>query len=270
MKARTAGSPESDPISRNVGCIRVEGMESSTGFREVAEEVPVPVTVNGRQILVALTSPGMLREYIVGFLFTEGIVKGPEEIESIRIEAHRVSVLTKNPFRTIGGKRTILSGCGGASSFLDPEKLPRITAPLQVAPPMICNAVKEILSTDFRNTTKGVYAAGIFSGNTRVIGAEDIGWNNALDRVIGYGLLQGIDFSKMYAVSSGLISSDTVRKCAMAGIPLFASSGATTTLAIRIAEKTGITLAGFVREDRMDVYTHADRIIGGYASSRSI
>ena len=255
-------SPGSESMSRSMACTRVEGMTFSPGFHDVAEEVPVSVAVNGRQILVAMTSPTLIREYVVGFLFTEGIISRPDEIESIRIEEHRVSVLTKNPFRMIGGKRTILSGCGGASSFLDPEKLPRITASLQISPPAVREALKEILSSDLHKRTGGVHIVGLFSGNSAVVVAEDIGRHNALDRVIGYGLLRGIDFSSVFAVSSGRISSEMVRKCSMAGIPVIASRGATTTLAVGIAEKTGITLIGFARGDRMNIYSHAERLAG--------
>lgn len=261
MGTASVGSLESEPMSRNIACTRVEGLAFSPGFHDVAEEVPVSVSVNGRQILVAMTSPTLIREYVVGFLFTEGIVTGIDEIESIRVEGHRVSVLTKNPFRMIGGKRTILSGCGGASSFLDPEKLPRITAALEISPSTVHWALKDILSSDLHRRTGGVHIVGMFRGNSEVTVAEDIGRHNALDRVVGWGLLQSIDFSSVFVVCSGRISSEMVRKCSMAGIPLIASRGATTTLAVGIAEKTGITLIGFVRGEHMNIYSHAERVL---------
>ncbi len=92
--------------------------------------------------------------------------------------------------------------------------------------------------------------------------SEDIGRHNAVDRVIGYGLRAGIDFSRTFVVSSGRISSEMVRKCLIANIPVIISRSATTTLSVEIAEKTGLTIVGFVRAGKMNIYTHPRRISG--------
>ncbi len=90
----------------------------------VVEEMPLSVTVNGRHALTAMTSPAMIREFVVGFLYTERIVRDLAEIESIRIEGNTASVLTKNPFAILTSHKTVLSGCGGSTSFLDAGHLP--------------------------------------------------------------------------------------------------------------------------------------------------
>jgi FdhD protein len=92
--------------------------------------------------------------------------------------------------------------------------------------------------------------------------AEDIGRHNALDRIIGYGLLNNVSFSRTFVVSSGRVSSEMARKCLIAGIPLIASRTATTSLAVEMAEKTGLTIIGFVRSDQMNIYTHPERVRG--------
>ena len=81
--------------------------------------------------------------------------------------------------------------------------------------------------------------------------------HNAIDRVIGYGLRNRIDFSRTFIVSSGRISSEMVRKCLIANIPMIISRSATTTLSVEIAEKTGLTIVGFVRAGKMNVYSRA-------------
>ena len=102
------------------------GIHSEKVLHEVVEEVPVALFVNGRHAMTAMMSPVQLEDFVTGYLFTEQIIKGVEEIESIRIEKNRISVITKNLFKVLGPKKTILSGCGGSVSYIDAEKLPRI------------------------------------------------------------------------------------------------------------------------------------------------
>jgi FdhD protein len=89
---------------------------------------------------------------------------------------------------------------------------------------------------------------------------EDIGRHNALDKVIGYGLKHGVDFSRTIVTCSGRLSSEMVRKCLIANIPIIASRGATTTLAISMGEQSGLTIIGFVRGPKMNIYTGVERI----------
>jgi FdhD protein len=90
--------------------------------------------------------------------------------------------------------------------------------------------------------------------------AEDIGRHNAVDKVIGYALLEDIAFSGKIMLASGRLSSEIVSKCAKWGIPMVASRTSPTSLALEIAEKCGVTVAGFVRADRFNVYTSPERI----------
>jgi FdhD protein len=91
--------------------------------------------------------------------------------------------------------------------------------------------------------------------------AEDIGRHNAVDKVIGYCLLEGISFSDKIMLASGRLSSEIVSKCAKWSIPIVASRTAPTSLALEIAEKSGLTVVGFIRTDRLNVYTNPQRII---------
>lgn len=192
----------------------------------VVEEMPLSVTVNGRHALTAMTSPAMIREFVVGFLYTERIVRDLAEIESIRIEGNTASVLTKNPFAILTSHKTVLSGCGGSTSFLDAGHLPTIRSDLTLAPETIRAATKETLDSDLHRITGGIHLVGLFDAEGRAIRiAEDIGRHNALDRVVGHGLLEQIDFSRTFAVSSGRISSEMVRKCLVANIPVIVSRG---------------------------------------------
>jgi FdhD protein len=245
---------------RDLPCTRLgpEGARESTD--PVAEEVPVTVTVNGRQVATAMTSPTGLGEFALGFLFTEGIIRGKDDIDSIQVEKNSVKVITKDLLRVVGPKRTILSGCGGSSSFLDPAKLPKVTSPLTVPAGEISRFMKELLQSDIHQLTGGVHVVGLCTGGQLAAKAFDIGRHNALDRLAGQALMRGIGLGQAYVVSSGRISSEMVRKCLFAGIPLIASRGATTTLAVTLAEGNGLTVIGFVRGGGMNIYTNPQRV----------
>jgi FdhD protein len=244
---------------RKVPCIRVEDGTFTPTEHPVAEEQAVSLTVNGRNLMAALVSPEALEEFIIGFLFTEQIIRSLEEIESIRREKNSFSVLTTNPFRVLGQKKIILSGCGGSSSFLDARRLPKIASSLVVTPDAIRSALKEMAAC--RTEPPVTCRAGLIPPEGTPQWSEDIGRHHALDKVIGLGLKHHLPLTESFVVSSGSISSEMVRKCLVAGIPLIASPGATT-LAIEIAEKTGLSIVEIVPGDALHIYTHPEHIQG--------
>ncbi|MDD1706032.1 MAG: formate dehydrogenase accessory sulfurtransferase FdhD, partial [Methanoregulaceae archaeon] len=215
---------------------------------------------NGRHMMTAMMSPSDLEDFVIGFLFTEQVIKGPEEIESIRVEKNRISVITTNLFRVLGPKKTILSGCGGSASFIDAEKLPKIRSDFSVESGFIADMIKNTLNSDLHKLTGGIHVVALAGAEGIITVAEDIGRHNALDRVIGYALRNGTDLSRTFIIVSGRISSEMARKCLVANIPIIVSRGATTTLALEVAMKNGLTIVGFVRGSRMNVYTHTKRI----------
>ncbi|TGC11329.1 formate dehydrogenase accessory sulfurtransferase FdhD [Methanolobus halotolerans] len=245
---------------RDLPCIKAEGESFSTDLHPVIEEIPLAVSVNGRHVLTAMTSPVMFREFIIGFLYTERIIRSIEEIESIRFEGNSVSVLTTEPFKILTSQKTVLSGCGGSMSFLDIEKLPEIDSNLSLSTENIRTTVKEALESELHVKTGGIHVVGLYDTKGRIAVVEDIGRHNALDRVIGYALEQKIDLSGTYVICSGRISSEMVRKCLVANIPVIVSRGATTTLAISIARARGLTIIGFVRGKKMNIYSGGKRV----------
>ncbi|WP_321506704.1 formate dehydrogenase accessory sulfurtransferase FdhD [uncultured Methanoregula sp.] len=245
---------------KKIPCKRVDGEIREDHLHEVIEEVPLALFVNGRHAMTAMMSPVMLEEFVTGYLFTEQIIKSIDEIESIKIEKNRMSVITTNLFKVLGPKKTILSGCGGSTSFIDTEKLPKIHSDYHVTPQEIWNAGKAVLNSELHRLTGGIHIVALLDGEKILAISEDIGRHNALDRVIGFGLRNKIDLSKTYVLVSGRISSEMVRKCLIANIPVIVSRGATTTLAVDTAGKTGLTVVGFSRGGKMNIYTHPERV----------
>jgi FdhD protein len=245
---------------KEIECIKGDSGSFVLEGHPVIEEVPLAVTVNGRHALTAMISPDMLREFVIGFLFTEGIIKDADEIESIRIEDTNAGVLTKSPFKILVSKKTVLSGCGGSMSYLDIDKLPEINSDLLLDSETIRNSVKEALDSRLHVLTGGIHVVGLYDSKGKVCVVEDIGRHNALDKIVGYALENKIDLSKTYIICSGRISSEMVRKCLTANIPIVVSRGATTTLAVDIAKSRGLTIVGFVRSKKMNIYSWGKRI----------
>jgi FdhD protein len=252
---------------RKFPCIRVDGDTATAGLHDVIEEVPMALFVNGRHVMTAMMSPVQLEEFVTGYLYTEQIIKNIDEIESIRVEKNRLSVITKNLFKVLGPKKTILSGCGGSTSYIDTEKLPKIRSDYRISTATIWNSIKAVLNSELHVKTGGIHIVALMDKEKVLSVSEDIGRHNALDRVIGYALRNNIALAKTWVIVSGRISSEMVRKCLIAGIPIIVSRGATTTLAVETAEKTGLTVAGFARSSRMVVYTHGERIEGAEPAS---
>jgi FdhD protein len=247
---------------RKLPCIKIDGDRAKNDTHEVIDEVPYALFINGRHAGTMMLSPVQLEDFVTGYLYTEQIIKSVDEIESIRIEKNRLSVITTNLFKVLGPKKTILSGCGGSTSYIDTEKLPKIRSDYSVDAALLRRAIKTVLASDLHVMTGGIHIVALFNGERVITISEDIGRHNALDRVIGYALRNGIDLSCAHVIISGRISSEMVRKCLVAGIPIIVSRGATTTLAVGTAEKTGLTVVGFVRGTKMIVYTHGGRITG--------
>ena len=212
--------------------------------------------------MTAMMSPVNMEDFVTGYLFTEQIIKGVDEIESVKIEKNRISVITKNLFKVLGPKKTVLSGCGGSSSFIDPAKLPKITSDFAISAEKIQEWINTALDSELHRTTGGIHIVALLDTDNILCVSEDIGRHNALDRVIGYGLRNGVNFSRTLIVSSGRISSEMVRKCLLANIPMIVSRSATTTLGVEIANRAGITVIGFARGKKLNIYTHAERVAG--------
>jgi len=248
-------------MSRAVPCLKVDGDVCEKMPHEVVEELPIAVFVNGRHAMTAMMSPVELEDFVTGYLFTEQIIKGVDDIESIKVEQNRISVITKNLFKVLGPKKTILSGCGGSTSFIDPGKLPKIQSTFTISTHAIRAAQQSLSDSDLHKTTGGIHMVALLDLEKVLKVAEDIGRHNAVDRVIGFGLRQHLDLSQTYMISSGRISSEMVRKCLIANIPVIVSRSATTTLAVQISGETGLTVIAFARGGKMNIYTHPERIV---------
>ncbi|OKY78646.1 MAG: Protein required for formate dehydrogenase activity [Candidatus Methanohalarchaeum thermophilum] len=206
-------------------------------FIELPIEKPLRIYLNGRKLTTAMVSPTNEKSFVIGHLFSEGIISDYDDIESIRIDGKESSVLSeKASFRESEG--LIVSGCGSGNAYnIDtPEVEPR----LEINIKQISDAMIELLEK-FKNESGGVHSAGLFSKEKKFL-VRDIGRHNCIDKIIGMGVKNEIDFSQTFVVSTGRLSSDMVKKCANVGIPIAASHKSSTSLAVEIAQKSKISL----------------------------
>ncbi|MFC1970444.1 formate dehydrogenase accessory sulfurtransferase FdhD [Chloroflexota bacterium] len=208
----------------------------------IVREIGLSISINQRHFTTAMIMPVMDKEFIIGYLFGQGFINDITEIGSITIKDNIAQVSLPEKKEKTKTSPTIHSG-------------------LKVRRENIFNCVKAILKSEVFAETEAVHSAGLFlHGAEPVCIAEDIGRHNALDKVTGYGLLHNIDFSDTVAASTGRQPSEMILRCRQANIPIIATKGVPTTLAIDLARKAGITIAGLVRGNTMTVYSNPDRI----------
>jgi FdhD protein len=236
----------------------------------VAEEKPLHIFLNKTHYATILCSPTNLKELAIGHVLTEGILKSITEIEQIRLKNDSVCHVKLKPDVNLEKRlklfkpfsRVILSACGSAAPYKFSGRLPKVKSDLRVEAQIIHDSVSRLnlIAKIFRKTG-GVHIAAIYKGDGSLLAfAEDVGRHNAVDKVIGLGTLRKIDFNKCFLVLSGRLTGDIVSKAARTGLPIVASLAAAIDSGIEIAKETELTLIGFVRGRRMNVYNCEKRI----------
>lgn len=228
----------------------------------IAVEKRLRISVNGREILSLYCTPLMVRELVVGMLMTEDIIQGGWCAERMSVEFGDdvfVDVPAEGEVSLEGG--VITSGCIGGVTFPKRLALRRISDPFSVSAEKLKNLFRKFQKASVLYQDTGcIHSAALSDGSEIVCLAEDIGRHNAVDKVIGYAILERIPFRGKIMLASGRLSSEIVSKCAKWEIPVVASRTSPTSLAVEIAERYGITVVGFIRADRLNIYASPQRI----------
>jgi FdhD protein len=275
------------PVRRNVTRAKVVAINDGVRSERpdtLATEEPMEIRVEGPagepvSVAVTMRTPGGDFELAAGFLFTEGLIDAREEIltvsycEDLAPEEQRYNVVTvqlAHAFDATLLRRNFYasSSCGicGKATLDDVEVhcAPLSAGPLVTA--AVIHGLPEALRAGQRvfEQTGGLHAAGVFSAGGELFSVrEDVGRHNAVDKVVGEALLAGgLPMAERLLQVSGRVSFEIVQKAARAGIPLISAVSAPSSLAVEAAERLGMTVIGFVRDGRFNVYTHAERIVG--------
>jgi FdhD protein len=254
----------------------------------VVMEEPLQLLLDGKPLAVVMRTPGADIELALGLLFAEGVIRSARDVrgmrisaeagetedrinvESVLVESNQVDVqLAAKPRRKPERSMLASSACGvcGTQMIEDLRRdLAALPFGLVADPAMLPGLVDKLRSGQgVFERTGGLHAAGLFDVDGEVIALrEDVGRHNAVDKVVGRMLLDGrLPASEMLLVVSGRAGYEIVQKSVGAGIPLLAAVGAPSSLAVAMAREFDQTLVGFLRGDRFNVYSGAERLTNG-------
>ncbi|XVX21016.1 formate dehydrogenase accessory sulfurtransferase FdhD [Actinomycetota bacterium] len=271
--------------------VHVDGSHPE-GVRKVdtlAVEEPLEIRLDGAAYTVTMRTPGHDIELVHGLLAAEGIIRGPEDVREARYCAGAVAddesghaVNTYNVLEVLLApgvgvpterlRSTVTSSacgvCGTASiDLLRQQQRFDLRADTTTVDREILLALPDRLRAAQRtfDKTGGLHGVALFDADGRLLVArEDVGRHNATDKVLGWALLQGrLPASGCVLMVSGRTSFELAQKAVLAGVPVLAGVSAPSSLAVQLADEAGLTLAGFVRGDRMNIYSHPDRVALG-------
>lgn len=238
----------------------------------VAVEEPLQIRLNGSDLAITMRTPGNDEELAVGFLHSEGIVSSRDAIAGIETGDNSISItLTAEAAPDVSAQTRhfyLTSSCGvcgkasvdalvAAGCSAPPRNTPRISRAMLQRLPETLRSTQAVF-----DRTGGLHAAGLFNaqGELQLV-REDVGRHNAVDKLVGRSVLDDrVPLHDSILMLSGRISFELVQKALLAGIGMVVAVGAPSSLAVETALRFGLTLAGFVRDGRFNIYAGEDRI----------
>lgn len=245
--------------------MRVEGEKTYLKDDYVIIEYPFTIFLNDSEFITLLCTPSSLEHLAIGFLHSEGLIKRREDVSNVRVDKEKgiAYVYTNNKTNLsekLYGKRTITTGCGKGTVFynvVDSFRSKKVENNIEIDPKKISDLIRTFnKESKLFLKTGGVHSCALSNSEDIIIFEEDIGRHNALDKIIGKVFMENIDISDKMILTSGRISSEVLIKMAKVGIPIIVSRSAPTNLTLEIAKDLNITVIGFVRGDKMNIYSN--------------
>ncbi len=232
---------------------------------ETIVETPVSLTINGTAWLSFMCTPVDLEALAVGFMYNEGVIQSMQEVVDVRVCEHGDNVdvwLDRAVEQPQSWRRT--SGCTGGVTAVDLLARPDVSFPRQqpkFTPEGIGRLVELLFeSQDLYRETGGVHSSALTDGERVLVAAEDIGRHNTLDKIAGMCLMRNVWPETRILITTGRISSEMLQKAARLEAPIVISRTSPSSLSIEMAERYGITLIGYARRQRFNVYTNPQRV----------
>jgi FdhD protein len=274
--------PITGPATRSVPVTTCSGVTRNQHSDLVAIEAPLEVRINGERFAVMMRTPGADRPLALGFLFSEGVLDAPEDVAAVDawpddpVLGNRVNVIvTERVARAlrehVSERRhvSVTSACG-LCGRVSVGSLARDAARLPVCWSMDAERVASIpghlrAAQPVFDGTGGLHGAALVRYDGEVAAAaEDVGRHNAVDKIVGTMFdANRLPLNEFVLAVSGRASFELIQKACLAGIPMLVAVSAPSSFAIDLAEACGITLVGFARGERFNIYTHPQRIVEG-------
>ena len=232
---------------------------------ETIVETQVSLTVNGTVWITFMCTPVNLEALAGGFLYNENILEKMDEVSDVRVCEHGDNVdvwLNHEAQQPTSWRRT--SGCTGGVTAVDLLAKPNVSFDsnqFKVQPEAIGKLVEMLFeSQSLYRETGGVHTSALSDGEKILISAEDIGRHNTLDKIAGLCLMNNIWPETRILITTGRISSEMLQKAARMNAPILISRTSPSSLSIEMAERYGITLIGYARKHRFNVYSNTQRV----------
>ncbi len=257
-------------LSKKVNIVQIIS-ERREGLRDdIVREVPLTILVNEKELVTLQCSPHNLEYLTIGFLLSEGVIGKGVEVEYINLnkKGWYIKVGLRGDFsidKYLSGRRIIGSGCGGIFTFyrdVDAQRCFPLEDGTEYSSQEISSLMRQFQQSSLTfKDTGGVHSCALCDREGIEIFAEDIGRHNAMDKIFGECFIKKISTQDKFILTSGRVSSEILIKTVKQKVPIIASHSAPTDLAVGLAEKLNMTLIGFVRGHRMNIYTNNYRII---------
>lgn len=273
---------------REISMRRLNSAIESDETDLIAAEEPLEIRVEGKSIAVVMRTPGEDRELAAGFLLTEGMIRTLDDVKDIRHRPHCWSTDRSSTAALVRSEGNVIDVWLKNPASLDLQKLSRhvftssscgicskasIEAVRQQFPPLqsFCEVDPQVIlelpevlaaAQETFKRTGGLHACALFDLNGQLLALrEDVGRHNALDKVLGWALLENrLPLSEHILLLSGRTSFEMMQKSLAGGVPIVAAISAPSSLAVEFARDSGQTLVGFLRGERMNIYAGAERV----------
>lgn len=233
----------------------------------VIVEYSLTILLNRKEFITLLCTPKSLKELVIGFLYSEGVIRSKDEIKDMKIVEEKgkayVEISNEDSFKYVGDnlliKKTVTLGCGKGKTIVCPtvDLLKKINHSLEIKPKKILRLMHDFSkNSQIFIETGGVHSCALCSEDEILLFEEDAGRHNALDKILGRALLEDINLEDKIVLTTGRISSEILTKVAKRKIPMLVSRSAPTDVAIDMARKLNIALIGFARGQKMNIYTN--------------
>lgn len=231
----------------------------------VVTEAQICISVNGEELATFMASPQDVERMAVGFLANEGIISSAAEIRHLHLAKSGTcaDVWLHDMNFERPRKFIITAGCGGGVTFDDlSQQHEPLVSNLSATPDQLAALMRQMhLEADLYQQARGIHTAVLATPDQILLQVEDIGRHNCLDKLRGAALLDGLETEGKILLSSGRISSEMINKARRLGTPIVCSRTSPTSLSVALADAWSITIVAYLRQDRMRIYTHPERVL---------
>jgi FdhD protein len=255
--------------------ITVDGQAPQQYQGEIVEERQVCISVNGSELATMMCSPNDLDKLALGFLYNEGLISSLDDVRHLSLSKNDscVDVWLHDTELELPRRLILTSGCGGGVTFDDmSQQHEPLQSVLRVTAVQLAALMKRMhLGAELYQQARGIHTAALAGENGILLQVEDVGRHNCLDKLRGAAMMAGLATKDRILLTSGRVSSEMINKARRLETPIVCSRTSPTNLSVALADAWNITVVGYLRQNRMRIYTHAGRILDeGQSGARAM